>query len=340
MTAFRTSLSLLLILPGVALGHSGEEFIALESYGIGHLWETSAEANYQWEAYDGIDELSAETSLFLSPLPRVAVGMNVRFAEDADGDWVYSSVSPQLQFQLTDPASKSPFRVGFSIGYQFAEDISIQETVTTFEEITTIEETTVPVAAAVPENEDPGSGGGDPDPVCNPLLDLDCEPTPQAKRGHTAAAHGAPTVTSTQATTTTRTESQTVTQVIEKKTTVRRGAGGHTGIHNHDARQWTGRLIVETEIGGTTVTGNLIGAFPEDDHAYWGYGVGARRALLPGLAFGVEAIGDFLPGGEHEVITSLHYQLGEHATIRLGTGFGLGSESPDFTLRTGVLLRY
>jgi len=342
----RALIACLAVLPGVARGHSGDDFIALDSFGVGHVWESSVDAFYDWEAYDGIDELSAEVSLFTSPLPRVGIGVGVRFAEDANGDWVYSSASPSLHIQLTDPHGSSPIRVAISIGYQFAEDISVQDTITTIEEITTYEEETVivPAAAVAPVPDGGGTGGTGGEPPCNPLLDLDCEPAPKSgeKGAGVRLKHGGHTETrtKTKTSTTTRTELRAVTETVETTTTVRRGGGGHTGIHNHDVRQWMGRLVLETDLGRTRVTGNLIATVPENDHAYWGYGIGARRPVFGNLAIGVEAIGDFLPGGEHEIITSLHYDLGSRASVRVGTGFGLGSDSPDFTLRTGLLLRF
>ena len=128
---------------------------------------------------------------------------------------------------------------------------------------------------------------------------------------------------------------------VKKRTTTTRGGGGHQGIHNHDARQWTGRLVVETSIGKTKVVGNLISTFPSNDHAYWGYGLGARRPLIiEELALGIEAVGDFLPGGEHEIIASAHYNLSDALTLRVGAGIGLNDDSPDYTFRTGLMYRF
>ena len=106
-------------------------------------------------------------------------------------------------------------------------------------------------------------------------------------------------------------------------------------------RQWMSRLVGETNIGKTKVVGNLVGAFPEDDHAYWGYGVGVRRSfIIDELALGVEAVGDFLAGGEHELIGALHYEVSDKLTVKAGAGIRLNDASPDLTVRTGLTMKF
>ena len=143
-------------------------------------------------------------------------------------------------------------------------------------------------------------------------------------------------------TTTTTVSSGEETEIkrVGTTTTTRKGVSSHRGIHDHDSRQWFGRLIIETDIGKTKVVGNLISTFPDDDHAYWGYGIGARRPVAEKLAAGIEFVGDFLEGGEHEVVASFYYQIGERASARLGVGVGLSDESADLSLRTGLLWKF
>jgi len=211
--------------------------------------------------------------------------LNVRFAEDGRGDWVYSSVTPRVQIQLTDPHADGKIRVGMSFGYQFAEDLSYEETTTTFEDIVIRKpKTTRQVTTVLPRSE---SGGGET--ACNPLLDLDCEPVASGRSPRHTGSHR-PVVTAT-STSTVSSGGETEVKRVETTTTTRKGVSSHQGIHDHDSRQWFGRLIVETEIGKTKLTGNLIGTLPEDDHAYWGYGVGARRPVAERLAVGIEFTG-------------------------------------------------
>ena len=319
-----------LLLPAL-WAHHGAEFIALDDYDVGHRGDGHLNVGFDLERFDGADELSSELSVFVSPMSRVGVGVDVRFAEDGRGDWVYSSVTPRVQVQLTDPHADRRFKLGVSFGYQFAEDLSYEERTTTFEDVVVRRPrraTQVVVPAAAPDD----GGGGVTD--CNPLLDLDCKP------GEKHAGSHAPVVTGS-TTTAVAGGGETEIRRVATTTTTRKGVSSHQGIHDHDSRQWFGRVIVETEIGKTKLTGNLISTFPDDDHAYWGYGLGARRPVAgEKLAAGVEFVGDFLEGGEHEAIGSLHYKLGSRATARLGFGFGLTDESPDFTLRTGLLWRF
>ena len=206
---------------------------------------------------------------------------------------------------------------------------------TTFEDIVIqTPESERQVIVAAPEVQPPDGG----DPECNPLLDLDCVPASPGRTPKHTGEH-APVVTGTETKTIT-TGGETETVRVATTTKTRKGVSSHRGIHDHDSRQWFGRLIVETEIGQTKVVANLISTLPEDDHAYWGYGIGARREVIGKLAAGLEVIGDFSAGGEHEAIASLHYGVGDHATARLGVGFGLTDESPDLSLRTGLIWRF
>ena len=177
----------------VAGAHQGGDFIALEDYAIGHQGEGSLGTGYDVESYSGGDEISSTQSFFISPLPRIGVGVDVRFGEDANGDWVYSSVSPRLQVQLTDPHKDTRFKIGLSVGYQFAEDISVQDTVTTFEEITVYRD--APLVTAT-ETTTTVIDTGEEETTCNPLFDLDCEPK-SAKSKKTTKHSGHRTTTTT-----------------------------------------------------------------------------------------------------------------------------------------------
>ena len=277
--------------------HHGSEFIALDDYDVGHPGDGLLNTGFDLERFDGEDELSVETGLFVSPLPRVGVGVDVRFAED----------------------------------------LSYDETTTTYEDVvirTPKTERQVVVAAPAPAV-DPGDGGG---PDCNPLLDLDCVPAASGPAPKHSGSH-APVVAGT-TTKTVGSGGETETVRVATTSTTRKGVSSHKGIHDHDSRQWFGRLIVETEIGETKLTSNLISTFPDDDQGYWGYGIGAQRSIVERLAAGLEVVGDFSDGGEHEAIASLHYNVGSRATARLGVGCGLTEESPDLTLRTGLIWRF
>ena len=250
------------------LAHHGSEFITLHDYDIGHAGDGNAQFNFEWESEDDHDELSVEPSIFYSPISRLGIGAALRFEDDDESDWEYSSVTPFAQVQLTDPHSDWWLDIGLSFGYQFAD------------------------GQAEAESDDEHGHG-------------------EEEHGH-GHGHG------------------------EEE----ESGHGHSGIHNHDVDQWLARLILETEIGKTKVTGNVISTYPEGDDANWGYGIGVRHPVGERLALGVEAIGDFESDGEHEVVGSVHYSLSARATARIGVGFGLTDESPDFSLQTGLVWKF
>ena len=341
MRALSTITVLAVAAPLAATAHHGAEFAALDSFEIGHPGEGYLLSGFDFESFASGDELSSEVSLFISPLPRIGIGADVRFAESGGGSWEFSSVTPRLTFQLSDPHGDSRVKFGLSIGYQFARDLretqtrtTVTETVT-YEDVPTTRTVTVDQSANTPAAETPA------EPACNPLFDLDC---PQTKKLRSSAKHGG--IADGDSTTSSSTSQQTVTGserqriVTREETTTTTTSGGHSGIHNHDANQWVGRLTAETYIGKTQIVGNLIATLPEGDRTYWGYGIGARHPISKKLALGAEFIGDFNSSGEHEAIGSLLYDLRENTTLRISAGTGLPSESPDYTLRAALLFRF
>lgn len=324
----------LAILYSPAHGHHAADFFTLEGFDTGHQGDGYLNSSFDWEKYGGIDELSATAGVFYSPLPRLGFGVDLRTAEDPAGDWVYSSLTPKAVIQLSDPHKDSQFKFAVSVSYQFAEDLSQEETITSVEEITTFVDEPV-FTSSQPSPTDPEV------PACNPLFDLDCTPTDAAAREprHTGT-HSTTTSSSSTSTRVVGTTRKAVTERIETKTTTR--TRGHKGIHNHDSRQWMTRMVMQTEIGKTKIIANLIGAFPEDDQAYWGYSIGAKRRVFDHLALSVEGIGDLSPDSdrEHTIITGAHIDVNARSTVKVGAGFGLSENSPDFTLRAGLIWRF
>ncbi|MEZ5301136.1 MAG: hypothetical protein R3F11_10855 [Verrucomicrobiales bacterium] len=324
--------------------HHGAEFSALEGFDIGHPGDGYLLGTFDWERYGGIDELSSELSLFFSPVRRIGIGADVRFAESGGGSWDFSGVTPKVQIQLTDPASEFPVKFSLSVGYQFARDLSDERTVTTYEDVVTYQEVPAePRTVTVPAT-DPGGGGGGGDgpPACDPLFDLDCLPAdksgkkPSAPEKHT----GSHAVATTTTTVTTRQESTRKRTVQRVATTTTYRDAPHSGIHNHDTNQWMGRLTAQAMVGRVKVVGNLIATLPEGDAANWGYGVGALCPLTDSLSAGLEAVGDFGGGGEHQAIASLVQEVGAQFVVRGGIGVGLTGDSPDMTARVGLLWRF
>lgn len=117
-----------------------------------------------------------------------------------------------------------------------------------------------------------------------------------------------------------------------------RSSGAHA--HSHNQNQWIGRLVVEANFGSTKILANLIGTLPEGGEPLWGYAAGVRHQFTPKLALGVEAIGDFIDHGQHEIILGGYMTPVHSLTFKIGAGFGLTEASPDFALRSGFVVRF
>lgn len=118
---------------------------------------------------------------------------------------------------------------------------------------------------------------------------------------------------------------------------------GHShasSVHNHDSDALMSRLIIEGDFGATKAIFNLISVARTDGGASWGYAAGVRRKVIEQLAFGIEALGDFESHGWHELVGGVYYEPVHSLTLKLGAGFGLTDETPDFTLRTGFVWRF
>ncbi len=114
-----------------------------------------------------------------------------------------------------------------------------------------------------------------------------------------------------------------------------------SGIHNHDSDLLSLKLAVETKLtDATTLGGNLISILPEGDSAKWGYALGVRQALGSGVSVGVEAMGDFDAAGWQEISAAVYYEPTCQYVFKLGAGFGLTDNTPDFMLRIGAAYRF
>lgn len=115
----------------------------------------------------------------------------------------------------------------------------------------------------------------------------------------------------------------------------------HGGVHNHDQDLLTTRLILETNLSDSTrLVFNLISILPDGGGADWGYAAGIRQTISDKVAVGLEAIGDFSSGGYHELVGAIYAEPISSLTVKLGAGFGLTDESPDFALHAGLNWRF
>jgi hypothetical protein len=115
----------------------------------------------------------------------------------------------------------------------------------------------------------------------------------------------------------------------------------HGGIHQHGVNHAFARLIMEADLSAADkVLCNFIAVVPETGKPAWGYAAGYRHSFSHSFALGMEGIGDFSPDGMHELMGGAYWSPGHRTLIRAGVGFGLTRESPDFTLRAGLVWRF
>ena len=116
--------------------------------------------------------------------------------------------------------------------------------------------------------------------------------------------------------------------------------GHHGGGHQHGVDGFEGRLILEYQAGNWLIGSNIIVDTDEDSHAVWGYSAGVRYRVCREFATGIEAQGEFESGSAHELIAGVYFEPVHQAVIKIGAGFGLTEEAPDFTLHTGLVWRF
>lgn len=110
-------------------------------------------------------------------------------------------------------------------------------------------------------------------------------------------------------------------------------------VHAHGEDAFAGRFIVDAGFANTRAIFNLLSVVTKDDAA-WGYAAGVRHKFTEQIALGIEALGDFDAHGWHEIDLGTYYEPIHSVTFKLGAGFGLTEETPDFILRTGVVYRF
>ena len=460
-----------LLMCGNSSAHHGDDFILLEDYSMPAVWRPQVTSTLDWEKFGSIDTLQTEPTLYFTPMPRIGFSLAARFADES-GDWALSSVTPRIHVQLTDPKSKFPIRVGFSIGYQFGIDmgdddhhaqgsgsashshdadhqhgsssktkngkkktqpehdhsdhshddpspssgapapaehnhddgshthpapaapVTAADPAAPAVPVTSAPVTTVPADPNVPHDHSTHDHG--PTTPCDPNVDVDCEgvplpapPPPIVETSQTQAtsapapplststtpvpaapapannapaesappapapapaADAAPNPTAAQEEApaqqqsadpdkkSKRTQSKSEKKKKPKAATKAPSSGAHA--HSHNQNQWIGRLVVEANFGSTKILANLIGVSPEDGSPSWGYAAGVRHQFTHKLALGVEAIGDFVDHGQHEIILGGYMTPVHSLTFKIGAGFGLTEASPDFTLRSGFVVRF
>ena len=115
----------------------------------------------------------------------------------------------------------------------------------------------------------------------------------------------------------------------------------HSGIHRHGEDFLASRLIVEWQANESTrAVANLIvvsGGWSDID---FGYSLGLRHDFNHHWAAGIEAIGDLNSNGEHEVVAGAWLNPRHDLNFRLGLGTGIGGNSPELAVYSGLTWRF
>jgi hypothetical protein len=317
-----------------AHAHHGQEFFLLYDAGVQLPRHGILQQNFSFIDEGDDDSLSLSPSLSLGILTRTAFNLRADFTDDAGTGWAYRSIEPGFQIDLTPPNLKLPIRVGFAASYQFAEggstghvhgasDLSGSAVAHVHDSSTS---TASHVHADGLTHDDTGAAPHDHSTHDHPPL-VETPPGedtgPDGLTAEEIAAINAANAAAGHSHAAGKTDS----------------GHSHAGsIHNHDDNLFSARLILEADLTpDTLLVANLINVIPEGGDAAWGYAIGVRQRLRPGLSAGMEALGDFDRNKHQEVLGAFFWEPLPHVLLKLGVGTGLTSTSPDTTVRAGVL---
>lgn len=101
-----------------------------------------------------------------------------------------------------------------------------------------------------------------------------------------------------------------------------------------------GRVIAAYRTTDVNFTVNLIAgkAREEDADWEWGYAAGFRPYPERRLGVGIEALGSLSGPSSHELLGGVYF-TGDRVTLKAGIGKGFGEAGPDWTIRTGLVVR-
>ena len=104
--------------------------------------------------------------------------------------------------------------------------------------------------------------------------------------------------------------------------------------------QFESRLIAAYRTSDVNFTANLIAgkARGEGQQWEWGYAAGFRPYPERRLGVGIEALGTLNGPSSHELLGGVYF-TGNRVTLKAGVGKGFGEAGPDWTIRTGLVIR-
>ena len=106
------------------------------------------------------------------------------------------------------------------------------------------------------------------------------------------------------------------------------------------ADHFEGRVIAAYRTSDVNFTVNFIAgkARGEGEAWEWGYAVGLRPQPERRLGVGIEALGTLNGPSSHELLGGVYF-TGDRVTLKAGVGKGFGEAGPDWTVRTGIVVR-
>lgn len=322
--------------------HHGLDYMVIQDGQAPALWSVMPFAAADFSRGSHGEEFNIESGLLLGLGHDFGLGVSAGYTDDEDTDWRYSAVTPYLSVPLFRSDSLPWLRVSLYAGYQFAADPeSAYREVTVYEmpagkstaaSITSTSLSTTSTASKTSsahhkqhktsKHTGGGGGGGGPDAPSGGGHD------------HPVAA---PAVVTTRKTTTQKTAQPVP---VTKRIPVDPYAGA-TGIHRHGEEGMVARLITTIDLNKSNqLAFNLINFTPRSGHTGWGYAAGWRHSFNHDFSFSVEAMGDFDSDAWHEVLGAVHWSPVHWMVLKLGAGTGLGSDSSDLSLHTGLVLRF
>jgi hypothetical protein len=122
---------------------------------------------------------------------------------------------------------------------------------------------------------------------------------------------------------------------------LRLGVAAEYEIARGDAADhFESRLIAAYRTSDVNLTVNLIAgkARGEGEPWEWGYAAGFRPYPERRLGVGIEALGTLNGTASHELLGGVYF-TGNRVTLKAGVGKGFGEAGPDWTIRTGLVVR-
>jgi hypothetical protein len=327
--------------------HHGRDFLLLQDYSIPVPFSGVITGGFEWASQQPSDTMEMETGVFSGVAPRTGLGVNLKGGDEGTG-WNFSAVAPYVQCQLTPPDARFPLRIAAIAGWNYAVTRSHDHhghhhapAAKTTPSATKSKPPRSTAAAPAPTPPAPA-----PPVACGPDYGPDAPPCddPSATPPHDHSSHDHGTSSSHDH------DSSSAHDHTDSADAHLHSAGSltsddilhaHRGIHQHGVNHAFARLIMEADLStADKVLCNLIAIFPETGKPAWGYAAGYRHSFSHSFAVGMEGIGDFSPDGMHELMAGAYWSPGHRTLIRAGAGFGLTRESPDFTLRAGLVWRF